>query len=126
MRLLFGIPVHADQRHVGTLRGVTIDLPHSQGVCQRGVNSRDVPQAVSASIAIQSPSNARTGQADSDKSSVTTPAATTGTVARASRTRLPKTASTVPMFGVIGVVAIRGAVSLYLWRIRTARDRTRM
>jgi hypothetical protein len=48
VRLLFGIPVHADQRHVGTLRGVTSDLPHSQGVCQRGVNSRDVPPAVSA------------------------------------------------------------------------------
>jgi cobalamin biosynthesis Mg chelatase CobN len=79
-----------------------------------------------SSIAIQNPSNARTGQTDVDKSSVTTTAATTGTVARASRARLPKTASSVPIFGVIGVVAILGAASLHVWRIRTARDRMRM
>jgi len=39
----------------------------------------------------------------------------TGTVARNTRTRLPGTASSVPMFGLIGIIAIAAATALRFW-----------
>ena len=49
--------------------------------------------------------------------------ASAGRVSRTARTRLPKTASNLPLIGVIGVIALVGAASLYVWRNRTTSAR---
>jgi len=40
----------------------------------------------------------------------------TGTIARNSRTGLPGTASSVPLFGLVGLIAIAAAMALRFWR----------
>jgi hypothetical protein len=49
----------------------------------------------------------------------TRPAATAGTAEQTARARLPKTASTLPLVGLIGLLSIFGAVTLYVWQHHT-------
>ncbi len=76
----------------------------------------------SSSISIPNPSTAGVVPIGGGTSSVT-PVATTARATRATRTRLPKTASELPVMGVVGLCAILAAIALYVWRNRNLHAR---
>ena len=71
----------------------------------------------SSSIAITNAPTAGAAQTSGNQSSGQ-PVGTTARATRATRTRLPKTASDVPVIGMVGVFAILAGVSVYFWRNR--------
>jgi len=80
------------------------------GTTQEGTiasSSIAIPNAPTAGVA-QTSGNQSAGQ----------PVGTTARATRATRTRLPKTASDVPVIGMVGVFAILAGVSVYFWRNR--------
>jgi len=58
----------------------------------------------------------RTGNANANANANANPRAQTGTVARNSRRGLPNTASSLPLVGVLGIIALASAALLRLWR----------
>ena len=76
----------------------------------------------SSSISVPNAPTAGMARTSGDDASAK-PVATTARATQAARTSLPKTASEVPLAGMIGVLAILGAASVYLWRNRTPHAR---
>lgn len=76
----------------------------------------------SSSLSIASPTMPAEVQASADTPSEK-PVGTSAKVTRPARTRLPKTASNRPIIGIISVVAILGAASLYSWPNRRPKVR---
>ena len=85
------------------------------GVTQEGT-------IASPSIAIPNVSTPTLAATSGDKASVT-PVATTAQAPRPARARLPKTASRIPIIGLVGVLAILGATSVYFWLNRKTQVR---
>ena len=71
----------------------------------------------SSSIAISNTPIPAVAQTSGDGAS-RTPVGTTAQATRLARVRLPKTASRIPIVGLVGVLAILGAASVYVWRNR--------
>lgn len=76
----------------------------------------------SSSIAIPNAPTAGVAQTSGNQSS-RQPVGTTARATRATRTRLPKTASDVPVIGMVGMFAILAGVSVYFWRNRKTHAR---
>ena len=76
----------------------------------------------SSSISIATPTTLDAAQTSGDKA-LMKPVGTTAKATGPARTRLPKTASTRPIIGIIGALAVIGAAALYFWQNRMTHAR---